>query len=75
MRYSLNPKDACYYLTILFRIAQYFKELGCRVNPPSEAERLKMKVTKAEAISHKLAKLKLPLEFPKARVVVASKRR
>ncbi|KAF2181665.1 DNA-directed RNA polymeras-like protein I 49 kDa polypeptide [Zopfia rhizophila CBS 207.26] len=46
-------------------IKQYFLEIGCRVNPPTEPERTKLKVTKAETINHSIAKLKLPLTFPK----------
>lgn len=63
------------HLLILFpRIKQYFSELGCRVDPPSEAERVKLKLTKAEAASHWLAKLKLPLKFPKLRTGSNKKR-
>lgn len=58
----------------LRRITQYFHELGCKVNPPTEAERTKLKITKAEAVNHRVAKLKIPLDFPKQRVM-ASKRR
>lgn len=49
-------------------IQQYFREIGCRVASPTEAdkERFKIKTTK-EARSVRVAKLKLPLEFPKAR--------
>ncbi|KAF2676761.1 DNA-directed RNA polymeras-like protein I 49 kDa polypeptide [Lentithecium fluviatile CBS 122367] len=47
-------------------IKQYFHELGCRVTPPTETDRAKLKITKAESASHNVAKLKLPLQFPKA---------
>jgi DNA-directed RNA polymerase I subunit RPA49 len=47
-------------------IKRYFQELGCRVTPPTETERNKMKITKAETVNHNIAKLKLPLQFPKA---------
>ncbi|KAI9826649.1 MAG: DNA-directed RNA polymerase I subunit rpa49 [Thelocarpon impressellum] len=51
---------------------KYFKELGCRVGPLTDAEKRKAGVaTKAEAAAHKVARLKLPLEFPKPRVVRA----
>ncbi|KAL8967076.1 MAG: hypothetical protein Q9183_003080 [Haloplaca sp. 2 TL-2023] len=52
-------------------IRTYFREIGAKVGPPSDAERAKMKIGKAEASSHQLAKLRLPLEFPKMRVVTA----
>lgn len=46
------------------RIKQYFAELGCRLTQPTEADRNKLKITKAESSSHTIAKLKLPLKFP-----------
>ena len=46
---------------------QYFKELGCKVGPPTEAEMQRFKIKKAEASVRRVAKLKLPLDFPKAR--------
>lgn len=48
-------------------ITQYFRELGCRVAAPTEAERERRKLTKAQAGVRRIARLKLPLEFPKAR--------
>jgi DNA-directed RNA polymerase I subunit RPA49 len=51
-------------LLTCFRIKQYFAELGCRLNLPTEADRTKLKITKAESSSHTIAKLKLPLKFP-----------
>ena len=54
-------------------ISRYFLELGCKVAPPTERERETMvyngkKVNKAQAAVMRMAKLKLPLEFPKVRV-------
>ncbi|KAF2261086.1 DNA-directed RNA polymeras-like protein I 49 kDa polypeptide [Lojkania enalia] len=49
-------------------IKQYFYELGCKVAPPTEAERAGLKISKAEAVNHTIAKLKLPLQFPKMKV-------
>ncbi|KAF2028379.1 DNA-directed RNA polymeras-like protein I 49 kDa polypeptide [Setomelanomma holmii] len=46
-------------------IKAYFQELGCRVNNPTATEQAKWKLTKAEAVNHNIAKLKLPLQFPK----------
>ncbi|MCJ1383412.1 DNA-directed RNA polymerase I subunit rpa49 [Xylographa soralifera] len=58
------------------QIVQYFQEIGCRVANPTETEQKKMKLTtKAESSSHKIAKLRLPLEFPKMRTIVPKKRR
>ena len=49
------------------RIKQYFLEIGSKVHVPSETERTKMKLSKAEAASHLIARLKLPLAFPKVK--------
>ncbi len=56
-------------------VRNYFVELGCVISLPTEAERLALKITKAEGSSHRIAKLKLPLVFPKMRVPVTAKRR
>lgn len=56
------------------QMGQYFHEIGCRVGAPTEAERLKLKITKAEAASHRVARLRLPLEFPKVRNLPAKRR-
>ncbi|MCJ1420353.1 DNA-directed RNA polymerase I subunit rpa49 [Xylographa parallela] len=58
------------------QIVQYFQEIGCRVANPTETEQKKMKLsTKAESVTHKIAKLRLPLQFPKTRTIVPKKRR
>ncbi|KAI9768485.1 MAG: DNA-directed RNA polymerase I subunit rpa49 [Geoglossum simile] len=50
--------------------ALYFQEVGCRVLPLTDRERDRMgKLTKAEASSHKMAKLRVPVEYPKPRRV------
>ncbi|KAL4928707.1 DNA-directed RNA polymerase I subunit RPA49 [Aspergillus undulatus] len=48
-------------------IVQYFRELGCKVDKPRESEFEKFGVTggKAEAATMRVARLKLPVEFPK----------
>nr|OQO16471.1 hypothetical protein B0A51_17576 [Rachicladosporium sp. CCFEE 5018] len=46
----------------------YFSELGYRVSPPTEKEREQWKLTEAMKGATKVAKLKWPLEFRKARV-------
>ncbi|KAL3476123.1 A49-like RNA polymerase I associated factor-domain-containing protein [Aspergillus californicus] len=48
-------------------ILQYFRELGCRVDKPRETEFEKWGVTggKAEAATKRVARLKIPVEFPK----------
>lgn len=56
-------------------MSQYFRETGARVGNLTEKEREKRGLSKAEAAVHKIARLKLPLEFPKQRVMAASKRR
>ncbi|SLM41285.1 RNA polymerase I associated factor, A49-like [Lasallia pustulata] len=49
-------------------ITQYFRELGCKVMPMSDTEIARLKLTKAEGKGRKVARLMLPLEFPKVRV-------
>ncbi|GAB7362429.1 hypothetical protein MBLNU230_g2751t1 [Neophaeotheca triangularis] len=49
------------------QIAQYFNELGCKVSAPTESEREKLKLSKSAANATRIAKLKLPLDFPKPR--------
>ncbi|KAF1837874.1 DNA-directed RNA polymeras-like protein I 49 kDa polypeptide [Decorospora gaudefroyi] len=46
-------------------IKQYFAELGCKLAAPTLADLTKWKLTKAESANHFIAKLKLPLSFPK----------
>ncbi|KAL4807815.1 A49-like RNA polymerase I associated factor-domain-containing protein [Aspergillus unguis] len=48
-------------------IVQLFRELGCRVDKPRETEFAKFGVRggKAEAATRRVARLKLPVEFPK----------
>ncbi|KIW09558.1 uncharacterized protein PV09_00431 [Verruconis gallopava] len=46
---------------------QYFQELGCRVSAPTAAQRDMWKINSKEAAAHRVAKLRLPLEFPKPR--------
>ncbi|KAL8810193.1 MAG: hypothetical protein Q9223_002184 [Gallowayella weberi] len=56
-------------------VRKYFKAIGCRVVAPTEAERMRWGLGKAEVASHQVAKLRLPLEFPKMRTVPAKGRR
>lgn len=49
-------------------MSQYFAELGCRVAAPTEREQADFKIpNKAVAAQRRVAKLKLPLDFPKTR--------
>ncbi|KAK5120020.1 hypothetical protein LTR85_007096 [Meristemomyces frigidus] len=50
-------------------VVAYFNELGCKVSAPTEKDRERMGkgVGKAQASAMRMARLKLPLEFPKAR--------
>jgi DNA-directed RNA polymerase I subunit RPA49 len=57
------------------RMSQYFHEIGCRVTLPTETERTKFKIDKREIINHKIAKLKIPLDFPKTRTPGISRRK
>jgi DNA-directed RNA polymerase I subunit RPA49 len=51
------------------QVGQYFHELGCRVGPPTEKERENRGMSKAQAAATRIAKLKLPLDFPKPRMM------
>ncbi|EFR00672.1 hypothetical protein MGYG_03677 [Nannizzia gypsea CBS 118893] len=48
-------------------ILKYFRELGCKVDKPRETEFAKWSIKngKAEAASKRIARLKIPVEFPK----------
>ncbi|KAF2854383.1 DNA-directed RNA polymeras-like protein I 49 kDa polypeptide [Plenodomus tracheiphilus IPT5] len=46
-------------------IKQYFMELGCKLSAPTQTDMAKRKLTKAESANHFIAKLKLPLSFPR----------
>ncbi|PVI07573.1 DNA-directed RNA polymeras-like protein I 49 kDa polypeptide [Periconia macrospinosa] len=55
-------------------IRQYFHELGCKVVAPTETDRTKLKLTKAESANHWVARLKLPLQFPRVKTGPSKKR-
>lgn len=57
------------------QLQKYFQELGCGVSLPSEADRARLKISKAEVTNHRHARLRLPLVFPKTRVPMAGKKR
>lgn len=50
-------------------IKTYFSEVGAKIGPPSAAFVKDRKMTKAEAAQHISAKLRLPLAFPKPRLI------
>lgn len=52
----------------------YFKEIGAKIVAFPEGMRKAMKMEKAAASQRKLARLKIPLEFPTTKFVRASKR-
>ncbi|PIA91601.1 DNA-directed RNA polymerase I subunit rpa49 [Cercospora beticola] len=53
--------------TDMKELTSYFNELGAKVKKPSEAERVRMGMTKAQAAATRIARLVVPLEFPKVR--------
>jgi DNA-directed RNA polymerase I subunit RPA49 len=71
MAHDLQLKPNKYLTTegwrINVRAVELFKTVGCRIVPLSEPEREKRKITKSEAKSFKIAKLRCPPEFPKVR--------
>lgn len=52
----------------LKELSQYFMELGARIHKITESERTRRNMTKAQAAATRMAKLKIPLEFPKVRM-------
>ena len=56
-------------------VGRYYKELGCVVAAPTEIERNNLGFTKTEAGSHRIAKLRLPLVFPKMRIPASARRK
>ena len=56
------------------QIHQYYRELGCKVSGPTEKERERLKISRAEATQHHIAKLKIPPDFPKQRHLPAKRR-
>ncbi|KAL1969006.1 hypothetical protein VTN77DRAFT_840 [Rasamsonia byssochlamydoides] len=48
-------------------VTQYFRELGCRIDKPRESEFAKwgIKGGKVEAAARRIARLRVPVEFPK----------
>ena len=48
-------------------VVQYFRELGCKIVALTDKEREARKLTKAQAAQVKVARLRLPLEFPRPR--------
>ncbi|RDW70127.1 hypothetical protein BP5796_08524 [Coleophoma crateriformis] len=55
------------------QLAQYFMEIGARINPPNEAQRKSLGLDRATANQRKFAKLKLPLAFPKVKYARAGR--
>ena len=48
-------------------IPKYYAELGCAVAAPTEVEQNALGISKAERMNHRIARLKIPLSFPKIR--------
>lgn len=78
---KLENKEYVLHLTVSAnwltssRIKQYFAELGCKLSAPTQTDLSNLKLTKAESANHFIAKLKLPLAFPKVGGPRAGKRR
>ncbi|EEH06083.1 conserved hypothetical protein [Histoplasma capsulatum G186AR] len=64
---ATDPADLRDDLGLEFHtIQQYFRELGCKVEKPRESEFAKWGVrSKVEAGARRIAKLRVPVEFPK----------
>jgi DNA-directed RNA polymerase I subunit RPA49 len=53
---------------------KYFKETGATIKGMTDGQREKQHLTKEESTQHKMAKLVLPLQFPKERQIVPKRR-
>ncbi|OJD24019.1 hypothetical protein ACJ73_04622 [Blastomyces percursus] len=64
---ATDPADLRDDLSLEYQtIQQYFRELGCKVEKPREGEFAKWGVrSKVEAGARRIARLKVPVEFPK----------
>ena len=47
------------------RLTKYYAELGAKCTTMRDAERMRANLTKTEASQHKIARVHLPLQFPK----------
>ena len=56
-------------------VTKYYAELGCVTATPTDVERSALGISKAEAPNHRIARLKLPLSFPKTRMANAKRRK
>jgi len=64
-RYDVDLFDLKHDLNIMPReLAEAFKQVGCSIRELGKHQIEVMKITKAEAMQHKRAVLKVPLEFP-----------
>jgi DNA-directed RNA polymerase I subunit RPA49 len=61
----LNPNE----------MQRYFSELGCKISALTAAQKDALRIGTKEAGSYKMARLQLPLEFPKQRSGKAGQRR
>lgn len=57
------------HTNLLYRITQYFHEIGCAVTPPTEKDRERLRLSKADVPNHRIARLRIPLDFPKQRII------
>jgi len=46
---------------------KYFQQVGAKFSAPTERERAKMRISRPEGSTHHIARLTLPLQFPKQR--------
>ena len=56
-------------------LSKYYLELGCSVALPTENERAALGIAKAEVRGHRIARLRLPLVFPKMRIPAGGRKK
>lgn len=65
--YEVDMFDLQYDLKLDMKpLSKYFREIGAKIVPLPEARRKALELDKAAAAQRKVARLKLPLDFPKA---------
>ena len=56
-------------------MVDHFRELGCRVTSMNDSDRINLRVSSSESKGQRMAKLIIPLDFPKIEAKGNKKRR
>ena len=73
--FTIDMHDICEDLRLdSVAVSKYYAELGCVVSSPTKPEQAALRITKSEASGHRIARLLIPLSFPKMRVPMSKKK-